>query len=91
MRNHAKYFITEAPKSARGKFMKLGREVGYIRGFLGGRFLRDKGGGSTVRESIERSRREEWEQGGKMKAGMHSINAWSSSAGQEGVPHDFEA
>ena len=43
------------------------------------------------REPIERSRREEWEQGGKMKAGMPSINAWSSSAGQEGVPHDFEA
>ena len=56
MRNHAKYFTTEAPKSARGKFMKFGGEVGYIRGFLGGRFLRDKGGGSTVRESIERSR-----------------------------------
>ena len=68
MRNHAKYFITEAPKSASGQFMEFGGEVGYIRGFLGGKSLRDKGGGSAVSESIERSRREEWEQGGKMEA-----------------------
>lgn len=91
MRNHAKYFITEAPKSTRGKFVEFGGEVVYIRGFLGGKSLRDKGGGSTVSESIERSQREEWEQGGKMKAQMPSINAWSSSAGQGGVLHDFEA
>lgn len=37
MRNHAEYFISEAPKSIRGKFVEFGGEVAHIRGFLGGK------------------------------------------------------
>lgn len=42
-------------------------------------------------ESTARSQREERGQGVKMRARMPSADAWSSSAGQEGVLRDFEA
>ena len=57
--------------------MEFGGEVGFIRGFLGGKSLRDKGGGSTVSESIERSRREEWEQGDS-EIPCNAIKEWNT-------------